>query len=665
MMKTWLWRSVVAVACCVGITGCTISNWVTDSRNEVIPEASATTIRPIIEIDRLSQERPSLLVKLSKQLEGPLELQEHKREEVQTIWGRPLETVGYAWGLLVTSPMVLVVQTLFGTPGEGLSIVGGSFLAAMGFNAPEGNLFHIPSISTGQSKIDKTPMGNSTRTAPWSQGPIEVKADGQAPTRLYANENGYVAVELKEFPIKLSQRSNDLMLSISAPGGTVAAAESVTVPVPTLVAWEQKEAVRAKLEEEENKAQAERTRLAQEAREQAAQARAAEEKRLASIKTAALAAVPPAQSTAKAPSGSGSEANAGSINPDASSARVCDTQCGMIVAESRCNQVQDNQANLSCKAKNGMMLPDTPELCAAAKALSGCVTQAEKEAAKASSESGEGNGSGSSSSSGGAGGSTSCVPDEGLLRSYVEAHEQWKREGKITFFTTLTIEAARKSWYERLDQEMMHSVESLEQGIARKIRELEENHWENHSDPSRRKIGLGTRSDVQRWGCAVTVLKARKAEEEARKAKAREARESEEEMDCKVEFDALTARKTKYEQLLDKGEVVRLSELAMWYLNKGTALIDRICPQSASYLKQRASIQQSYKELQRVCDAHASSPPCVPRLPGGKPAPAPQAAAPLPPLQNKADSSSGARGSDPCPGGGNLVNGRCRVGVAQ
>ncbi len=121
MRKTWLWRSVVAVACCVGTTGCTISHWVTDSRNEVIPEASATTIRPILEIEQLAQERPALLVRLSKQLEGPLELQEHKREEVQTIWGRPLETVGYAWVLLVTSPMVLVVQTLFGTPGEGLT----------------------------------------------------------------------------------------------------------------------------------------------------------------------------------------------------------------------------------------------------------------------------------------------------------------------------------------------------------------------------------------------------------------------------------------------------------------------------------------------------------------------------------------------------------------
>lgn len=284
MMKAWLCQFVVAVACCVGISGCTLSRWVTDSRNEVIPEASATTIRPLLEITQLSQERPALLVKLSKQLEGPIELQEHKQEQVQTIWGRSLWDVGMAWIVLPFSPIGCIVDILKGKPGEGVSTIVGSFLAAMGFNAPEGSMFHI-SGRPGGTKIDRTPMGSGTRTVPWSYGPVEVKADDQAPTRLQANENGYVAIDLKQLPVQLSQRSNDLALSISAPGGTVTAAESVTVPVATMVAWEQNEAARAKLEEE-NKAQWERDRPAREARERAAQARAAEEKRLESIKAA-------------------------------------------------------------------------------------------------------------------------------------------------------------------------------------------------------------------------------------------------------------------------------------------------------------------------------------------------------------------------------------------
>ena len=125
------------------------------------------------------------------------------------------------------------------------------------------------------------------------------------------------------------------------------------------------------------------------------------------------------------------------------------------------------------------------------------------------------------------------------------------------------------------------------------------------------------------------------------------AAQTKEEMACKVEFDRLTAQKNQYEQVLDKGEVVRLSELTMWFINEGTALIDRVCPQSASYRKERDAVRSKYKEVQRVCDAHASSPPCVPRLPGKEPAPAPQAAAPLKPLQNKPPAgceSGGAQG---------------------
>ena len=90
--------------------------------------------------------------------------------------------------------------------------------------------------------------------------------------------------------------------------------------------------------------------------------------------------------------------------------------------------------------------------------------------AKAPSGSGEGNGSGSSASSGGAGSSTSCAPDEGLLRNYVEAHEAWRP--KDIFSQPLTIEVARASWYERLGQEM-YSVGYNEQMIAQRTRERE------------------------------------------------------------------------------------------------------------------------------------------------------------------------------------------------
>ena len=285
MMKAWLYRFVVVVACCIGMSGCTISQWVTDARTEVLPAASATTIRPILAIDQLSQERPTLLVKLSRQLEGPLEVQERKHEQIHTIWGNRLHNIGFAWLAFPLSPIYLVLETLQGKPGEGVSAVVNTFLAATGFNAMEGSMFHI-SEERGADKTDRTPMGNGTRTEPWRFGVVEVKADEQAPVRFQANENGFIDIDLKKLPSQLSQRSNDLALSISSTEGTVTVVESVTVPVSTMVAWEQKEVVRAKLEEEQ-KAQWEQDRPAREARERAAQARAAEEKRLASIKAAA------------------------------------------------------------------------------------------------------------------------------------------------------------------------------------------------------------------------------------------------------------------------------------------------------------------------------------------------------------------------------------------
>ncbi len=61
-------------------------------------------------------------------------------------------------------------------------------------------------------------------------------------------------------------------------------------------------------------------------------------------------------------------------------------------------------------------------------------------------------------------------------------------------------------------------------------------------------------------------------------------------MDCTDRFDRLTAEKTRHERRLNKGEVVRLSELTMWFINKGTDVIDRWCPDSVRYRKERDAL---------------------------------------------------------------------------
>jgi hypothetical protein len=279
MLKTWLWRSLVVGACCIGITGCTTSRWVTDSRTEVFPDASATTVRPILEVGKPSQERPEIRVKLSKHVNGPIEVQVRKHEQIEAVWGNSLLNVGFGWLFFPITPYYCLMATIGGKPSECMSIPN-SLRAAAGFNAPEDSFFHI-SERTGESALEKVPMGAGIRQLPGAFGRVTVKIDDQAPIALQANESGLVIIDLKKLPVQLSGRSKDLVLAISAQEGGMAAVESVTVPVAAIVAWEQKEAARAKLEEIE--------RPLREARARAAQARAAELERIEQARVAAEA----------------------------------------------------------------------------------------------------------------------------------------------------------------------------------------------------------------------------------------------------------------------------------------------------------------------------------------------------------------------------------------
>ena len=69
----------------------------TDSREEIIPETSVTSIRPILEVAQQSQERPELVARLSKQRAGSIELQERKHEELHTVWRISPGTVLLGW----------------------------------------------------------------------------------------------------------------------------------------------------------------------------------------------------------------------------------------------------------------------------------------------------------------------------------------------------------------------------------------------------------------------------------------------------------------------------------------------------------------------------------------------------------------------------------------
>lgn len=61
----------------------------------------------------------------------------------------------------------------------------------------------------------------------------------------------------------------------------------------------------------------------------------------------------------------------------AQAARICDGQCAQIVASAKCKHLTSNMENLSCIMENGAARDDTPEICAQAKAVSGCVMKAD------------------------------------------------------------------------------------------------------------------------------------------------------------------------------------------------------------------------------------------------------------------------------------------------
>jgi hypothetical protein len=267
-MKMNGWRSAVAILCCVALSGCTTSRWVTDSRKEVIPEEAASTVVPVLSIQQYPEDKPEVTVKLSKRLVGMFEVQEQQHEVIHTVWGTSIGKVFAGWFLLPLSPIRLVTDTIDGKPGEGVMAVVNSFLAATGFNAQPGSYFHVKD-RYGESRIDKTFGGAGMQEIPWVGGSLTITMGNHEPLRVFPDSQGLVTVELKRLPIDLVHPNKDLHLTIAAKGGGNMVEAQVNVTVATMLAWPAKEAEFARREQERQVelARQERERKAQEERE--------------------------------------------------------------------------------------------------------------------------------------------------------------------------------------------------------------------------------------------------------------------------------------------------------------------------------------------------------------------------------------------------------------
>lgn len=263
-MNSKLLQRIVAVMCCLMFVSCTTSRVVTESREEVIPEATATRMRPILKVIQYPQDDPRLILQLSKQLEGPITLQERKYEVIHPVWGNSIGNVLLGWPVLLLSPVAVIGNALSGKfDGEwAINIIKDSFLGATGFNAPNPkSSFHLKDRK-GVVKTESTSMGSGVREVPWDSGEISMVRDEQVRVRLPTDLNGKVIVDVTKLPIGGEAGSGNVTLTFLGEAGGARAEEHVTVPISKVLAWKEREAALVKKAQQQEE-QARRERQAQ------------------------------------------------------------------------------------------------------------------------------------------------------------------------------------------------------------------------------------------------------------------------------------------------------------------------------------------------------------------------------------------------------------------
>ena len=232
----------IALLCCISLSACTTSHWVTASRQEVVNEASASSVRPVISLGAYP-EYPSLLVKLSKRLDGEVDLQEHKYQVTHQVWDPSPGKILVGWVGLAVSPVILVLGILSGKPGSAIETMKTFVIDAFGIN--DGRIRD----TRGDAIVEITPVGKGTRDIPWPAGEVVVKIDDNPGIILHPNSSGEVTIDFLKLPLNLTRSTKDLQLKISADGGELHVEEHMTISLATVRAWPEKEAELARKEQ--------------------------------------------------------------------------------------------------------------------------------------------------------------------------------------------------------------------------------------------------------------------------------------------------------------------------------------------------------------------------------------------------------------------------------
>lgn len=324
---------------------------------------------------------------------------------------------------------------------------------------------------------------------------------------------------------------------------------------------------------------------------------------------------------------------------DIASARTCDGQCAMLVAETKCKQFKDARENLMCLMQNGTGGGDTPEICAQAKALTGCVTKKEKEGARPSVASRSG-------------GRYDSVCERNFKKiDYAMQDSRLMMAGAtydlflkdIHWYTAKGFEPCMGSNAEaaRIYKMAMESYNKVSQHCAGAHERYECNRW-GSSDGVSDNGGNPYNNPAWYAKWKAEVDKALSNPDYSADLGPVSGSNSVNGPDaaCAASLKKIESQYEAAKRDIPAKSIVILSEATMWMAERSIEAIKSQCPQSDKYRAEIRRLESQHRDIKRACDASASAGVCVARLPGkGKPVQAGNSLPPLPKESLKEDCS--------------------------
>lgn len=202
----------------------------------------------MIAILRRPLDTPELVVRVSRHIEGPVEIQEHKHDEVEKIWSPNPLTMLLGWFGVGAFPFYFVGHTLSGNPGTAFSAFGNAMFMALGFNPPKGWEMH-ERAETSNRRVTSSQGGSGITQVPWPHAWLEVNIADIPPVHPAVDSAGQVTIDLRKYPISLNGRQEDLTIKMWTEISGTKATEEVLVSPTTMAMWQQEQDKRERLEQ--------------------------------------------------------------------------------------------------------------------------------------------------------------------------------------------------------------------------------------------------------------------------------------------------------------------------------------------------------------------------------------------------------------------------------